>query len=68
MLYRYSAKIVGIDESDDTVRIHFDGWNQRYDEWVKMDSDRLRPLTRHSDRKKSQESKMVGPSFRFADF
>ena len=30
--------------------IHFDHWNQRYDEWIDMDSDRLRPGTRRSDR------------------
>ncbi len=40
-----------MDESDLTVLIHFDGWNSRYDEWVEMSSDRLRPITRHSERK-----------------
>ena len=49
--FRYSAKIVEIDESDNTVLIHFDGWNQRYDEWVEMSSENLRPATRHSERK-----------------
>lgn len=33
------------------VLIHFDGWNQRYDEWIDMSSDRIRPLVRHSERK-----------------
>lgn len=33
------------------VMIHFDGWNQRYDEWIEMDSEKLRPKTRHSTRK-----------------
>ncbi|KAK3579172.1 hypothetical protein CHS0354_022709 [Potamilus streckersoni] len=47
----YVAKIVDLDEEDQTVLIHFDGWNQRYDEWVDMSSERLRPITRHSDRK-----------------
>ena len=67
---RYSAKIINIDDRDKTVLIHFDGWNQRYDEWVKMDSDRLRPLTRHSDRRKKAEkrspkTKPVGRSLFF---
>lgn len=31
--------------------IHFDGWNQRYDEWIEMDSEKLRAKTRHSARK-----------------
>jgi hypothetical protein len=40
-----------MDDDKRLVLIHFEGWNQRYDEWVEMDSNRLRPLTRHSDRK-----------------
>ncbi len=51
LLSRYCAHIVEVDESDLTVLIHFDGWNSRYDEWVEMSSDRLRPITRHSERK-----------------
>ncbi|XP_062603197.1 PHD finger protein 20-like protein 1 isoform X2 [Saccostrea cucullata] len=47
----YSAKIVEIDEEEKMVMIHFDGWNQRYDEWIEMDSEKLRPKTRHSSRK-----------------
>jgi c-di-GMP-binding flagellar brake protein YcgR len=48
---RYQAKIVDIDEEEHMVMIHFDGWNQRYDEWIKMNSEKLRPKTRHSSRK-----------------
>ncbi|CAL1530605.1 unnamed protein product [Lymnaea stagnalis] len=47
----YPSKIVEIDEEQKLVLIHFEGWNQRYDEWVPMDSDKLRPVTRHSERK-----------------
>ncbi|XP_061177794.1 PHD finger protein 20-like protein 1 [Saccostrea echinata] len=47
----YQAKIVEIDEEEKMVMIHFDGWNQRYDEWIEMDSEKLRPKTRHSSRK-----------------
>ncbi|KAH9489976.1 hypothetical protein Btru_035421 [Bulinus truncatus] len=47
----YPSKIVDIDEDQKVVLIHFEGWNQRYDEWVPMDSDKLRPVTRHSERK-----------------
>lgn len=50
-LFRYSAKIVEIDEEEKMVMIHFDGWNQRYDEWIEMGSEKLRPKTRHSTRK-----------------
>ncbi|XP_064610601.1 PHD finger protein 20-like isoform X3 [Liolophura sinensis] len=50
----YPAKMLEVDLSDQTVLIHFEGWNQRYDEWVAMHSDKLRPLTRTSDRKKNK--------------
>ncbi|KAK3786063.1 hypothetical protein RRG08_058125 [Elysia crispata] len=47
----YPSKIVEISEEEKAVLIHFEGWNQRYDEWVDMASERLRPTTRHSERK-----------------
>lgn len=47
----YPSKIVEISEEEKAVLIHFEGWNQRYDEWFHMVSDRLRPTTRHSERK-----------------
>ena len=50
---RYPAKIIEVDDRDMTVLIHFDGWNQRYDEWVKMTSDQLRPLA-ETDRVKKE--------------
>ena len=50
---RYPARIVEVDDRDMTVLIHFDGWNQRYDEWVKMTSNQLRPLA-ESDRLKKE--------------
>ena len=49
---RYPAKIMEVDDRDMTVLIHFDGWNQRYDEWVKMTSDQLRPLAESDHTKK----------------
>ena len=49
---RYPAKIVEVDDRDMTVLIHFDGWNQRYDEWVKMTSDELKPLAENDRVKK----------------
>ena len=50
VVVRYSAKIVEIDDKDQAVMIHFDGWNSRYDEWLRMDSDRLRPIAKPVDR------------------
>lgn len=52
LVARYPAKIMEVDDRDMTVLIHFDGWNQRYDEWVKMTSDQLRPLAEASRLKK----------------
>ncbi|BFZ20919.1 hypothetical protein BsWGS_23958 [Bradybaena similaris] len=58
----YPAKIVEIDEVAKYVLIHFEGWNQRYDEWVSMDSEKLRPVTRHSDRKdKGNKKRRIHP-------
>ncbi|XP_046374646.2 PHD finger protein 20-like protein 1 isoform X2 [Haliotis rufescens] len=54
----YPAKIMDIDEDDKTVLIHFEGWNQRYDEWTVMTSEGIRPLTRHSERKERGRKKM----------
>ena len=56
---RYPAKILEVDSEDICVRIHFEGWNNRYDEWIRMDSDRLRPTTRHSERKEKREKPLV---------
>lgn len=38
----YAAKVVSVDEEDGDVLIHFEGWSSRYDEWLPMDSSRLR--------------------------
>lgn len=38
----YTAKVVSVDEEDGDVLIHFEGWSSRYDEWLPMDSPRLR--------------------------
>ncbi|GFO13919.1 PHD finger protein 20-like protein 1 [Plakobranchus ocellatus] len=53
----YPSKIVEISEEEKAVLIHFEGWNQRYDEWFEMTSERLRPTTRHSERKDKGISK-----------
>ena len=36
----YEAKVVAVRD-DDMLRIHFSGWNSKYDEWIRRDSDRL---------------------------
>ena len=41
----YEANIVNAvkNEKGDRLRIHFKGWNAKYDEWVDRDSERLAP-------------------------
>ena len=38
----YSAKVVEVDWIEREVLIHFDKWSSRFDEWIPMDSSRLR--------------------------
>ncbi|XP_077990556.1 uncharacterized protein LOC144444879 [Glandiceps talaboti] len=47
----YPSKIVFVDDEEGQVLIHFEGWNQRYDEWLPFDSERMRPVARASTRK-----------------
>ena len=56
---RYTARVIELDVEDLTVLIHFEGWNARYDEWLEMTSDRLRPLTRQSVRKEASKGSKV---------
>lgn len=44
----WDAKIVEVDHEGCEVLVHFQGWNGRHDEWIKMDSPRLQPLHRRS--------------------
>ncbi|XP_063406855.1 PHD finger protein 20-like protein 1 isoform X2 [Mytilus trossulus] len=52
----YPAKIIEIDEDDIAVLVHFEGWNQRYDQWMDMSSEKIRPKARHSGRKEKRKS------------
>lgn len=42
MCCRYAARVVETDWVDREVLIHFDKWSSRFDEWIPMDSSRLR--------------------------
>nr|CAD7397927.1 unnamed protein product [Timema cristinae] len=39
---KYGVKVVEVDWVEEDVLIHFEKWSQRYDEWISMDSPRLR--------------------------
>lgn len=40
----YPAQIVEIDFEENEVLIHFENFSNKYDEWICMDSPRLRPI------------------------
>jgi PHD finger protein 20 len=40
----FSAKVVEVDCDEREVLVHFQKWSSRYDEWISMDSARLRPV------------------------
>ena len=56
---RYKSKLVEVDHDGCRVKVHFEGWNGRYDEWLPMNSKRLRPLTEEIF-SEHQESYSVG--------
>jgi len=37
-----------IDVKDNQVYIHYNGWGTRWDEWINIDSDRIRPFRFHT--------------------
>ena len=39
---RYVAKVIEVEEGDQEVLVHFEKWNSRYDEYIKINSGRLR--------------------------
>ncbi|KAJ8916175.1 hypothetical protein NQ315_016314 [Exocentrus adspersus] len=53
----YPARIVEVDYEENEVLIHFEKFSSKYDEWICMNSSRLRPL---QTTKKTVESYLVG--------
>ena len=37
----YSGTVVDTDDSKNPIMIHYDGWHNKYDEWIERDSPRL---------------------------
>jgi hypothetical protein len=37
-----------VDVKDNRVYVHYNGWGTRWDEWIEMDSDRIRPFRFHT--------------------
>nr|CAD7437673.1 unnamed protein product [Timema bartmani] len=53
----YGVKVVEVDWVEEDVLIHFEKWSQRYDEWISMDSPRLRSAQKPEPQ---PESKPIG--------
>ncbi|XP_071455555.1 PHD finger protein 20-like isoform X2 [Hetaerina americana] len=53
----YAAKVVEVDWEEEEVLVHFEKWSSRFDEWISMDSPRLRPptLATNSSRSKNNQ-------------
>ncbi|XP_076056015.1 uncharacterized protein LOC143034036 isoform X2 [Oratosquilla oratoria] len=47
----YQCKVVEVDWGELDIMVHYERWSNRFDEWLKMDSVRIRPLIRSSARK-----------------
>ncbi len=37
--------MIEVDEDEKDVLVHFDGWSSRYDEYIKVEDERLRVLS-----------------------
>ncbi|KAK6618750.1 hypothetical protein RUM43_013141 [Polyplax serrata] len=40
----YPAKVSDVDWTENEILVHFENWNTKFDEWIPMDSSRLRSL------------------------
>lgn len=43
----YQSKVLEADEN--RLKVHFKGWNNKFDEWVERDSQRIEPLGTHTN-------------------
>ena len=46
----FSVKVQEVDLEDSEVLVHYHNWNSRHDEWIPIDSPRLRVPPRTSSR------------------
>lgn len=44
ILHRYVARAIDKEQEENEVLVHFERWNSRYDEYIKISSQRLRAL------------------------
>ncbi|XP_065317720.1 uncharacterized protein LOC135926010 isoform X2 [Gordionus sp. m RMFG-2023] len=41
----YIAKVIDYKKEARKILIHFKGWNNKYDEWLSLDNERIRPIS-----------------------
>ncbi|CAH1176132.1 unnamed protein product [Phaedon cochleariae] len=56
----FPAKIVEVDYEENEVLIHFEKFSSKYDEWISMNSSRLRPIQASSRKMGPTEKYLVG--------
>ena len=52
----YPCKIVGANQQDKRIKIHFIDWSDSYDEWIPLDSNRIVEENSHSQIDHSEDS------------
>jgi hypothetical protein len=60
----YKARIIKIDNEKRRVKIHYQGWNSRYDQWFDFESESLRKFVEPTTTTSDQESKLSRRSSR----
>ena len=56
---RYAAKVIEVDEDEKDILVHFEGWSSRYDEYVEVESGRLKTLSSDLMQKEQNKAKKV---------
>ena len=58
---RYPAKVLNVNEEKNQIKIHFIDWNNKYDEWLPCNSDRIHSAEDNSEQDDSFcDSREVG--------
>ncbi len=53
----YKSRIVELDEEENQVKVHFLGWNTRYDQWFDVFSSDLKPINVAETKDKKKNTK-----------
>jgi len=53
------AQVVEVDAIQDRVKVHYDGWSQKWETWIPVNSDKLAPFRMHSKRYSGQTKQAI---------